>query len=231
MAESTGRAGIVDGNLVRLGGLFGLLSAVVMIPAYVVGYPDAPGSLAEANLYFDAGPGTFLFFNGVLPLFHVFFFLWFLGVLRGVLRSAEGEGGALSSVALAGGVVFAALTSAGFAAEIVYPATLLRFEGYDQDDGLAFASLAFASWLYHYCQIGASVMISATSIVALATGILPRWLALAGLVVALLTLLHFLLPLLGALAGLAWIATVSVLMFTGRLGTNGATPRRRVRRR
>lgn len=226
-----GRAGILDSNLVRLGGLFGLISAVVMIPAYVVGYPDAPGSLAEANLYFDAGPGTFLFFNGVLPLFHVFFFLWFLGILRGVLRSAEGEGGALSSVALAGGVVFAALTSAGFAAEIVYPATLLRFEGYDQDDGLAFASLAFASWLYHYCQIGASVMISATSIVALSTGILPRWLGLAGLVVALLTLLHFFLPLLGALAGLAWIAIVSVVMFTGGLGANGAGPRRRVRRR
>lgn len=219
----------MDGNLVRLGGLFGLMSAVVMIPAYVVGYPDAPGSLAEADLYFDAGPGTFLFFNGVLPLFHVFFFLWFLGVLRGVLRGAEGEGGALSSVALAGGIVFAALSSAGFAAEIVYPATLVRFEGYDQDDQLAYASLALASWLYHYCQVGASVMIGATSLAALTTGVLPRWLALAGLVVALLTLLHFLLPLLGALAGLAWIATVSAVMLTGGVRSNGATRTRVVR--
>ena len=83
----------MDGNLARLGGLFGLLSALVMIPAYLVGYPDAPGSLAEADLYFDAGPGAFLFSNGVLPLFHVFFFLWFLGVLRRTIRRAEGEGG------------------------------------------------------------------------------------------------------------------------------------------
>lgn len=226
--KNTRKAGVLDGNLVRLGGLFGLLSAVVMIPAYIVGYPDAPGSLAEANLYFDAGPGAFLFFNGVLPLFHVFFFLWFLGVLRGMLRRAEGEGGALSSVALAGGIVFAALSAAGFAAEIAYPATLLRFEGYDQDDGLAFASLAFASWLYHYCQVGASVMISATSLAALTTGVLPRWLALAGLVVALLTLLHFLLPLLGALAGLAWIAIVSAVMLAGGGRRNGAATRRRV---
>ncbi len=65
----------MDGNLVRLGGLFGLVSALVMIPAYLVGTPNAPGSLAEANSYFDAGPGAFLLFNGVLPLFQVFFFL------------------------------------------------------------------------------------------------------------------------------------------------------------
>lgn len=192
-----------------------------MIPAYLVGYPDAPGSLAEADLYFDAGPGALLFSNGVLPLLHVFFFLWFLGVLRG----SEGESGALSSV-----IVFAALSAVGFAAEIVYPATLLCFEGYDQDDGLGYASLALASWPYHYCQVGASVMIGATSLAALTTGILPRWLALAGLVVAVLTLLHFLLPLLGALAGLLWIATVSALMLAGGVGSGRATRTRAMRR-
>ncbi len=222
---------MADGNLVRLGGLFGLLSVVVMVPAYAVGYPDAPGSLAEAALYFDAGPSAFVFSNGVVPLFHVFFFLWFLGVLRGVLRRAEGEGGGLSSVALAGGVVFAALSAAGFAAETVYPATLVRFEGYEQDDQLVFASLALSSWLYHFCQAGASVLISATSLLALGTGVLPRWLALAGLVVALLTLLHFVLPLLGALAGLVWIAAISALMLTGEVHHAGATPRTRVTRR
>jgi hypothetical protein len=89
--------------------------------------------------------------------------------------------------------------------------------------------LALASWLYHYCQVGASVMISATSLLALTTGVLPRWLALAGLVVALLTLLHFLLPLLAALAGLAWIAVVSALMLSGWVRRNGAARTRVVR--
>jgi hypothetical protein len=32
--------------------------------------------------------GTFVFFNGVLPLLHIFFIL-FLGVLYGLLRGAE----------------------------------------------------------------------------------------------------------------------------------------------
>ncbi len=72
----------------RLGGIFGLLAVVLMIPAYLVGHPDAPGSAQEASGYFEAGIGTFVFSNGVLPLFHVFFFILFLGVLYGVLRGA-----------------------------------------------------------------------------------------------------------------------------------------------
>jgi hypothetical protein len=92
----------------RFGGIFGLLAVVVMIPAYLVGYPDAPGSPEEASAYFGAGQGTFVFFNGVLPLFHVFFFILFLGVLYGVLRGAgddaRGVGGVgLPAAALAGG--------------------------------------------------------------------------------------------------------------------------------
>src|SRR5436853_7167071 len=105
---------MVDGNLVRLGGVFGLLAVVLVIPAYLVGYPDAPGSPTEANSYFDAGFGAFVFFNGVLTLFHVFFFLLFLGVLYRVLRSVGdaargGAGGGLPAAALAGGIVFSAL--------------------------------------------------------------------------------------------------------------------------
>ena len=80
-------------------------------------------------------------------------------------------------------------------------------------------SLTLATWLYHFCQIGASAMILVTSLVALNTGVLPMWLALAGFVVALLTLLHVLLGLVAALVGLLWIAADSVLMLTG--GTGG----------
>ena len=215
----------------RLGGIFGLLAVVVMIPAYLVGYPDAPGSPEEATSYFGAGIGTFVFSNGVLPLFHVFFFILFLGVLYGVLRSAEdgaqGGGGGLPAAALAGGIVFAALSAAGFAAEILYPAALQRFGVFEPDAAFVLVSLTLSSWLYHFCQVGASAMVLVTSVVALETGVLPRWLALAGFVVALLTLLHFLVPLLAALVGLLWIAAVSVLMLTGGVGSTGGGPRRR----
>jgi hypothetical protein len=228
---------MADGNLVRLGGIFGLVSVVAMIPAYLVGYPDAPGSQEEAGSYFETGLGTFVFSNGVLPLFHVFFFILFLGVLYGLLRGAEEYGdreggirGALPAAALGGGALFAALEATGFATEILFPAALQRFGAFESDAVFVLVSLTLASWLYHFCQIGASAMVLVTSLVALDTSVLPRWLALAGFVVALLTFLHVLLPLVAALGGLLWIAAVSVLMVTGGGGSAGGPRRRTVDR-
>jgi hypothetical protein len=219
----------------RLGGIFGLLAVVVMIPAYLVGHPDAPGSAQEASGYFEAGIGTFVFSNGVLPLFHVFFFIFFLGVLYGVLRGAgddaRGVGGVgLPAAALAGGIVFVGLEAVGFAVEILYPAALQRFGVFEPDAAFVLVSLTLSSWLYHFCQVGASAMVLVTSLVALETGVLPKWLALAGFVVALLTLLHFLVPLVAALVGLLWIAVVSVLMLTGGVESTSGLRRRTVQR-
>jgi hypothetical protein len=214
----------------RFGGLCGLLYVILLVPAYVVGYPDAPtpaSSAEEVVGYFGASPETFVLANGTLAVFSTFFFLWFLGALHGLLRRAEGQEVGLSSAALAGGTLFIALSCAGYAAEIIHPATLVRFENFAPDAEPAFTSLALSAWLYHFCQVGASVLITATSLVALGSGVLPRWLALAGLVVALLTLLHFLLPLIGAIAGLSWIALVSALML---VASGRAPARRRVAR-
>jgi hypothetical protein len=171
----------------------------------------------EAQTYFDAESG--MFFNGVLPLFHIFFFLLFLGVLYGMLRSVGGEARGIAeglpAVALAGGIVFATLSAAGFTVEIFYPAVLQRFGELRSETAFVLVSLTISSWLYHYCQIGTSAMVFSTSLVAVGTRILPGWLALAGFVVALLTFLHFLLPLLATLVGLAWVAVVSAVMLTG----------------
>jgi hypothetical protein len=214
-----GRLRRYERNLVRLGGIFGVLAVIAMIPAYLVGHPDAPGSPVEAQAYFEAEGRAFVFFNGVLPLFHVFFFILFLGVLYGVLRSAgkdaRGVGAGLPAAALAGGIVFATLSAAGFTVEILYPAVLQRFGALEPDAAFVLVSLTLSSWLYHYCQVGASAMVLTTSLLALGTGVLPGWLAYAGFVVALLTLLHLLLPLLAALVGLAWVVAVSGVMLTG----------------
>jgi hypothetical protein len=56
---------------------------------------------------------------------------------------------------------------------------------------------------------------------------LPRWLALLGLLLALVALLHFQFPLVGTLANLVWVALVSVLMLVG--AGSASTPRRLAR--
>jgi hypothetical protein len=225
---------VLNSNLVRFGGIFGILAVITRIPGLLVGYPDSPESPAEAGSYFATGNGMFVVFNGVLLVFSIFFLVLFLGALYGVLRRAEEHaqrgGGELPAAALAGGIVFATLSAVGTAAEIVYPATVLRFGAFEPEAPSVIVSLTLSSWLYHFGQVGASALVLVTSLVALETGVLPRWLALAGLVVALLTLLHFLLPLLGALAGLAWVVAVSVLMLTGDVRFSGGPRRHTVRR-
>jgi hypothetical protein len=220
------------GGLARFGGVCGLLFVLLIVPAYVVGYPDAPTSTSGAGEvlgYFGTSAGTFVFFNGTLALLSTFFFLWFLGVFYGVLRRAEGVDGVLSTVVLAGGILFITLSCAGYAAEIMHPATLQRFVNFVPDAQRTFESLALSAWLYHFCQVGDAVMISAASLIVLGSGILPRWLALIGFLAALLALVHFLIPLIGAISGLVWITLVSALMLTG-LSQGVSTPRRRARR-
>ncbi len=225
--SESGGSRTTAGRAARLGGIGGILYVVLFLPAYIVGSPDAPNRASTDQGVFDyfaEGLGAFLFFNGVLTIFALFFLLWFLGALYGVLRSVEGdeESGWLSSAALVGGIVFATLSYAGVAVEIVHPATLSRFEDFEPDPQLVFMTLALATWLYHFCQVGTSVLATATSLLALRRGILPTWMAYVGFVVALLALLHFLIPLLGALAGLLWIAVISVLMLTGSVGPSPA---------
>jgi hypothetical protein len=205
-------------GLVRLGGISGLLYVLLLIPSFLLGRPDAveePISAQGVIEYYTARQDAFLLGNGVIVLFAAFFFLWFLGILCGMLWRAEREGPWLALVALGGGLMFITLSRAGTVAEILYAATVSRFDNFVHDAQLAFLSVTLSSWLYHFAQVGTSVMVLATSLVALGRGVLPRWLALVGFLLALVALLHFQLPFFGTLANLVWVALVSALMLVG----------------
>ena len=215
----------------RLGGISGILFVVLFVPSYLSA-PDTPIATSapqEVIDYFTARQDGILFINGLLLIFAAFFFLGFLGVLHSVLQDAEGEGYGFSSVSLAGGVLFITLVLAGAAVEIVYPATLARFENFQQDAQLGFLSLALSGWMYRFAFVGMAALIAATSVVVLKSGVLPRWLGWAGLVAALVALLRFLGPLGGWLA-LLWVIVVSMLMLIGSVGTTGGPRTYTVRR-
>lgn len=107
-----GRLRDTNRTLVRLGGVFGLLAVVALISGVLVGFASEVNSLAEASSFFEAEVGAFVFFNGVIPLFFIVFFVFFLGVLHGVMRQGEGTSRAegvedvLSTAALLGGGVY-----------------------------------------------------------------------------------------------------------------------------
>ncbi len=107
----------------------------------------------------------------------------------------------------------------GTAAEISYAATLARFENFQEDAQLGFLSLGLSGWLYRFANVCASVLVAATSVVALRTSVLPRWLAWAGFVVALIALLHPLVPEATLLLRVLWVLAVSVFMLAGSVGS------------
>ena len=71
----------------------------------------------------------------------------------------------------------------------------------------SFLSLALSGWVYRFALAGTSTLIAAAPAVMLGTGVMPRWLALAGFVVAGFALLRFLIPL-GYIHGLVWVLAV-----------------------
>lgn len=208
---------------VRVGGAFGLVGALAMISAYVVGTPDSPTTPAGVADYYD-DIGAFVTANGVVPLLHVLGFLIFLAVLVAVVRRADddGEESVLHRAALAGGVAFITLSAAGFAAEVAYPAMVDRFDA-EPNESLGQLMLSLATWLYHYCQIGAAVMVAAVSVSAWRTRVLPRWMVPLGAVVVVVTLLHTWIPLIAALSSLVWVGLVSILMLVGLIEAPSAS--------
>jgi hypothetical protein len=212
----------VESAATKIGGVAGLAAALAALPAYLVGTPDAPRTAGEASSYYEQG-STFVDLNGALPLLHILFGLVFLGVLVRVLRAASGPTGAVYT-ALAGGVVYLCLGAAGFAAEVAYPAALLRF-GDIAVTAFTQPLLTLAVWFYHYSQIGAAAMILASSVVLWTTAVLPKWTAF-GAVLGVLPLLHLWLPLPAAFSSLIWIAFIGLvlLVVTPRTSVEGAAP-------
>ena len=204
----------------RLGGASGLLAALVAIPAYLIGTPETPRTADEARSYYDSA-SSFVTLNGSLPLLHILLGLVFLGVLVAVLRAATGPDGSVY-VALAGGIIYLSLTAVGFAAEVAYPAAVLRF-GDITVAGFAQPLLTLSVWTYHYSQIGAAAMIFASSLVIWRTSVLPRWTAV-GAVLGVLALLHLWLGLTAAFSSLIWVAAIGLVLLVAPPKTRPVEP-------
>jgi hypothetical protein len=196
------------GSTTRVGGLLGVVSAAVVVPAYLVGSPEVPSRPEQAAQYFE-NAASFLTANGTLPLLHLLFGLLFLGVLVSVLRAAAGPTAAVY-VVLLGGAVFFALTAAGLAAEVAVPAAIVRF-GELSVTQFSQPFLGLAVWLYHYSQIGSAAMIFATGYVIWNTGVLPKWSAALALL-GIPALLHLWIGVSSAYATIAWIGLTGLLL-------------------
>lgn len=149
---------------------------------------DAPRAVILA--YF--GDRDTVIFGSFLLMLAAVFFLWFVGVLRAVLRRAEGDVGRLSAIAYGGGVAAAAFMLAVPASNV---AGALFAEQLSPEGAQTF--YLFGDAFLYPAAMAAAVLVAATALVAIRTGALPRWLAWLSLALA----LWLLIPPLGSSGG------------------------------
>jgi hypothetical protein len=190
--------------------LAGVAFAVLFLAALGVsesGPGDTPEEVAE--WYEDEGNRGASFFVFFLLAAAALSFLWLLGALRSALVRAEGDPARWTALGFGAGVASATLLLAS-ASLYVTPAASAAEDQFPFDPSTANA-LANAGFMLLTCSaMAGALLVLATSIVAHRTGFLPRWLALAGFVVApILLFTIFFLPL---FLWLAWVLVLSVVL-------------------
>lgn len=168
---------------------------------------DTPEEVAE--WYADDGNRGAAFFVFFLLAGAALALLWFLGALRGVLVRAEGDPARWTALAFGAGVASATLLLAS-ASLYITPASSAGQDEFPFDPSTANA-LANAGFALLACSTMTGALVAlGTSIVAHRTGLLPRWLALTGFVVA--PLLLFAVLFFPLFLWLAWVLAVSLVL-------------------
>jgi hypothetical protein len=138
------------------------------------------------------------------------FFVWFLAVLRGRLAQAEGGAGGLTTAAFGAGLVSAAMWMVSYAAFVVPSASIADTSKFRLDPNTYRIINNFGYGVWFSATTISAVTVVATSILALRTGLLPRWIAWLSFVVAATMLVaFFFVPF---LIFLGWTLVVSLVL-------------------
>lgn len=192
-------------TLARLAPLTGIAAVVLtVVMVIVVGEPpDVDKSTAEVVAYWD---DTKHIVGAVLLMLAGALLVWFGGSVRAMLRQAEGEPGRLAAVAFGGFVIL----GLGFAAFAGFEFAAAETAG-DVPGEVTHTLATLDAYFFFPAALGQFLALLATAVVVLRHGGLPRWLAYAAIVIAivLITPLAFA----GVVAMAIWIVIVSILLY------------------
>jgi hypothetical protein len=206
--------GLTMGQVERWAPIGGILFVVLMVSGsfLVSDVPKADAPQQEITNYLaDGGNHTRNIVGAYLWVIGALAFLWFLTRLRSDLRKAEGEQGALSTLAFGAGVAFAAVwmvSAVGFSA-VAYAVELRDAPITDPD--LVRALPAAGGWLLLLGGGFAGLLVLlAVSGATLRTGVYPRWLGWLGIVAAIALLFDVLY--LNILPFWVWVFIAAIVM-------------------
>ena len=197
--------------------LAGVLAVVCSLVGvlHVLNQPQTKDSNAKIAAYFadhaHRVQGAVTFF---VYLAGIVFLLVFLGALRERLVAAEGQPGRLSALAFGAGIAAIPLWGISMLLANAMSFTVGESSAFTVDPNTyrLLGVVSYFTWVI--ALFVSSVVVWATSAVALRTGVLPRWYAVAGIVVGAVQLFGlFFFPF---VAWWLWIIVTSVLLVTRR---------------
>lgn len=190
---------------------------------FVLNQPQTKDSNEKIAAYFadhshrvQGALGSFVFLAGIL------FLLAFLGTLRERLLTAEGQPGRLTALAFGAGVASLPLWAISIILANAVSFTVSESSSFTFDPN-TFRLLSVTSYfIWVAALVVGSVLVWATSAIALRTQFLPRWYGLGGIVVGVVQLFgFFFFPF---IAWWLWIAVTSVLLVTRRGFVRASVP-------
>jgi len=215
-------------QLERWAPLGGIIFVVLMVTGtfFVADVPDAPQQQI-ADYLADSGNHTRNIIGAYMWVLGALAFLWFLTRLRSVLRAAQG--GILPNVGFGAGVIYSALMMAsGVAFAAVAYAVGLRDAPVSNPDLVRV--LPQMAWMILLLGAGfAGILLVLTACtVSFQTGVLPRWLAWLGIVVAIVLLFDVIYV--NIVPRLVWVLAASIVLLMRReeSATAAASPGGRV---
>jgi hypothetical protein len=171
----------------RAAAVAGILFSILLLTSLILIRISVPASAQEAGGWLASNWNLVDLALNILP-FAGIAFLWFIGVVRDRLGSNEDR--FFATVFLGSGLLFLAMlfSSAAVAGGIislygVAPGTLINSNVYALGRALTY------EYMNVYSMRMAGVFMISTCTLSLRTGIVPRWMAIVGLVLALFLLL------------------------------------------
>ena len=187
---------------------------ILFVVGYIVafhGQPDTSDAPARLVAYYGQGSHRSSIHLGVLLIIiGVFFFIWFVGALRHVVRALAGDG-LLTFVTTVGGAVYAALTLTAFAIDDAIKTMSDDTYRHQVFPELIHAADDAAYLLHSFGGVGAAAMIIAASLAALGARALPAWLCWLSVVAGISAIVSF--------AFIPWIVLAVWLVVAGILVT------------
>ena len=194
--------------------LSGSIFVVLMLggASFILDVPKGDASPQEIATYLtDSGNHTRNIVGAYLWVLGGLAFLGFVTGLRAVLRRAEGDPGTLSNLVFGAGVVFTAVwsVSAAALASVAYTVEFSDARVSNPDLVTVLPSLGGLLLLLGGGFAGI-LLLTATTILIVRTGVLPRWLAWFGIIVAIA--LVFDVTYVNILPLVAWVLVASIVL-------------------